>query len=205
MDNEVNQNKPMVYIIPVVIIVLLAGVIIFINRQSRLQTEKEGVNTQEELKLQPTTESVVKTAEKGTLTLSVKEPKTFFSVGDTVTLVVTANSDGKPITGYDVVIPFDSTIVSYKGSTSLKTEYQIFGNAKNGKAYITGIKQLSVTEPIVFTTIPITEITFSLIKSGTITFTPEFSASSNKTDSNLITDTTAEVLGSTKGVRIVVK
>jgi len=204
MDPEVNQNKPLIYIIPVIIIVLLIGVVFFINRQSRLQIENRGTNELGELQFQPT-EAMNQSSEKGTLTLSVKEPKTFFSVGDTVTLIVTADSDEKPITGYDVVIPFDSMVASYNDSTSLKTEYRIFGNAKDGKAYITGIKQLSVQEPIVFANTQIVEIVFTLLKQGTITFAPEFFAAGDKTDSNLITDTTAEALNGTKGVSVVVK
>lgn len=204
MDNEINQNKSLIYIVPAIIIVLLVGVIFFINRQSRLQIEKGGANDQGELTLQPT-EMVSQSVEKGTLTLSVKEPKTFFSVGDIITLTVTANSDEKPITGYDIVIPFDSSTISYKGSTSLKTEYRIFGNTKEGKTYITGIKQLSVKEPIVFANTQIAELTFTLLKPGTIMLTPEFIAEGNTTDSNLITDTSAEILGQAKGVSVVVK
>lgn len=202
MDNQQQQQPPqkstnkLIYFIPAIIIVF-ALVFVLVNKQrnttpgSTLPENNQLQNPSAGQGVQPTT-SVIN--EKGTFTLSSKEQKTSYSVGETITIVVTADSNNKPITGYDVVLPYEESVLTYKGNSSLDARYQVFGNVKNGNVYITGVKKLSINEPVVFIATPLVEIHFLTEKAGSVTFAPSIVPQS-KSDSNLIDDQNKEVLG----------
>ena len=75
----------------------------------------------------------VKQKEKGVLKVSTKDNKRNYKVGDTVELLVSANSDGQSVIGYDVMLTYDATKLQFKESQSLDPSFNMFTFTKKEK------------------------------------------------------------------------
>lgn len=139
--------------------------------------------------------------EKGVLSLKLKNGQTGFAVGQAVTVVVSASSDDKSITGFDAVLNFDPALLQYQSSFAQDPNFQVFSSIKDGKLMITGVKNLGVTDPTVLVDSPLVEVNFLTLKSGSANLDFEFKPPS-KADSNLIDDKNNEVLGKVEGITI---
>jgi len=197
MENQ-KPNK-LIYFIPVVIAIIALIFVVSGKKTNKLpspsspETGRQLQNPSTEQGSQPT---IAVVDEKGVFSLATKDGKNTYRVGEVITIVVIADSNNKSITGYDVVLPYEASTLTYKGNTNLDARYQVFGSGKNGNVYITGVKKLSISEPVVFAKIPLVEINFMAQKVGTVVLTPK-AAPQSKTDSNLIDDQNEEVLGKT--------
>ncbi len=139
--------------------------------------------------------------EKGSLTLKAKNNETVVSQKNPITLYVYADSDNQPITGYDVILNYDSTKVEFVNHKNLQLDFQVFTKKDKDKLSITGIKNLNSTTPTVFTDSSLVELTFQPQKTGQVDFSIEYTPDSKK-DSNLITDKTTEILGKVEGIKL---
>ena len=147
---------------------------------------------------------------KGTLTLSDKNMKTSYKTGEVITVVVSADSDGRSISGYDAVLTYDSSKVSFSRVKNLRDDFQTF--VKKGTVSpvtLTGVKKLDASRESVFFQTPLAEFSF-IVKAGILsttvtnapaTFNLGFVPGSTQ-DSNLIDELSEDVLGKIEGVTI---
>lgn len=196
MDTQ-NHNKLFLTVIFVLLSAVFLLLIFSVVMKLRKPTPPTGGPTTTQVS--PTIPLLVK--EKGRLTLKAKNNDTVASQKNPLTLYVYADSDNQPITGYDVILSYDSDLVNFINHKNLQPDFQVFTKKEKGKLIITGIKNLNSTAPTVFTDSSLVELTFQPQKTGQVNFSIEYTPDSKK-DSNLITDKTSEVLGKVEGIKL---
>jgi hypothetical protein len=194
--NPENHNKHFLTIIFAVLsLIFLLLIFSLVLRLRKTPPAQPPTTTQ----VSPTQAPVIK--EKGSLTLKAKNNETVISQKNPITLYVYAASDNQPISGYDVILNYDSSIVEFLNHKNLQSDFQIFTKKERDKLIITGVKNLNSTNPTVFTDSSLVELTFQPKKLGQVNFSFEYTPNSKK-DSNLITESTTEVLGKTQGIKL---
>lgn len=150
---------------------------------------------------------------KGTLTLSVKNVKVSYKAGEVITVIVSADSDGRSISGYDAVLSYDSSKVTFSKVKNLRDDFQTF--VKKGvvsPVTLTGVKKLDASEVSVFSGTPLAEVSF-IVKTGALIDTSSIHPSAefnlgfipgSTQDSNLIDEISEDVLGKVAGVTITI-
>ncbi len=136
----------------------------------------------------------------GRLLLKTKTGESLFSVGQPITLVVVANSAGQPIAGYDVVVKYDPNSASFVSSKSLLDDFQAFPDKTASAAAITAVRKLNVSNTP-FTDTALAEFVFQPKSSGTLQFSLDFVPASTR-DSNLIDETSKDILGGVQGITV---
>lgn len=195
MDTQ-NHNKRFLTIIFALLSV--AFLVLIFSVMIRLRNVTPPTQPPITTQVSPTEAPVAK--EKGSLTLKAKSNETFVSQKKPLTLYVYADSDNQPITGYDVILNYDSSLVNFINHKNLQPDFQIFTKKEKDRLVITGIKNLNSATPTVFADSSLIELTFQPQKTGQVNFSIEYTPDSKK-DSNLITDKTAEVLGKVEGIK----
>ncbi len=150
---------------------------------------------------------------KGALILSVKNRKGSYKAGEIITVVVSAYSDARSISGYDAVLSYDSSKVTFSKIKNLRDDFQTF--VKKGvvsPVTLTGVKKLDASQVSVFSGTPIAEFAF-MVKTDAMTNTSSINSSAefnlgfipgSTQDSNLIDETSEDVLGKVEGVMITI-
>lgn len=150
---------------------------------------------------------------KGVLTLSLKNQKVSYQIGDIITVVVSADSDNKSISGYDAVLSYDSSKVTFSKVKNVRDDFQTF--VKKGvvsPVTLTGVKKLDASEVSVFSGTPLAEVSF-IVKTGALIDTSSIHPSAefnlgfipgSTQDSNLIDEISEDVLGKVAGVAITI-
>lgn len=150
---------------------------------------------------------------KGSLTLSVKNVKVSYKVGEVITVIVSADSDGRSISGYDAVLSYDSSKVTFSKVKNLRDDFQTF--VKKGvvsPVTLTGVKKLDASEVSVFSGTPLAEVSF-IVKTGAFIDTSSIHPSAefnlgfipgSTQDSNLIDEISEDVLGKVAGVTMTI-
>lgn len=145
----------------------------------------------------------VKQKAKGVLKISTKDNKRNFKVGDTVELIVLANSDNQSVIGYDVMLTYDATKMQFKETESMDPSFNMFTFTKKGKISLTGVKRVKPAVSTVMSENPIGKITLKATSSGPVKVSIDFISDSLK-DSNLMNGKNEDVLGGVEGVEITV-
>lgn len=145
----------------------------------------------------------VKQKVKGVLKLSTKDNKRNFKVGDTVELIVSANSDGQPVIGYDAMITYDGSKLQFKESESLDPSFNMFTFTKKGKVSLTGVKRVKPAVSTVMSENPIGKIILKTTSPGPVKVSIDFIADSLK-DSNLMNGKNKDILGGVEGVDLTI-
>lgn len=145
----------------------------------------------------------VKQKVKGVIKVSTKDNIRNFKVGDTVELIVSANSDNQSVIGYDVMLTYDATRLQFKESESLDPSFNMFTFTKKGKVSLTGVKRVKPAVSTVMTGNPIGKVTLKATSSGPVKISIDFISNSLK-DSNLMNGKNEDVLGGVEGVELVV-
>lgn len=125
------------------------------------------------------------------MTLETDLPGGQMKVGDMFELSLFADSNGKNIVGYDVVIFYDSLAFDFLRGLSSLSDYNIFTYKKGHYFTITGLKTLQSAPSPMTKANKIATLTFQSTKTGKFEFSLKPSNDKDKTD--LITDKT-EVL-----------
>lgn len=196
---ENNPHRPILLpIIGVVLLLFLVLIVYFFFQQKPLSKNNETINVTQ------TPQSVNTPEEKGSMILKTATPT--IDNGAIITLTVIASSDNQNISGYDLALPFDATQVAYGKAESLIPDIDTQAREKNGKVYISGIKKLSVTKPVVLSNAPVLTITFTAQRKGKVVFTPEFLSGSTR-ESNIMSAESRprDLLGKVEGVTVDVK
>jgi hypothetical protein len=215
MENEAEKNKIFKYLLVVFFAVFIGtGIFLLLSNKSKNPKEKissvriddtqntnDGVDFPEEptaviptnapATTTNTTTTVTATPSSTSMTLATHLSGAQMKVGDMVELSLFADSNGKNIVGYDVVIYYDSLAFDFKRGLSSLSDYNIFTYKKGHYFTITGLKTLqSVPSPMTKAN-KLATLTFEATKLGSFEFALKPSNNADKTD--LITDKT-EVL-----------
>lgn len=145
----------------------------------------------------------VKQKVKGVLKVSTKDNKRNFKVGETVELLVSANSDNQSVIGYDVMLTYDATKLQFKETESMDPSFNMFTFTKKGKVSLTGVKRVKPAVSTVMSGAPLGKVTLKALSAGPVKVSIDFIPNSLK-DSNLMNGKNEDVLGGVEGVELVV-
>lgn len=219
MENteETQKNKIFKYLL-VVFFAVFIGTGIFLLISNKSKTPKEKIST---VRVEDTNNSntnfptestaVIPTAEPttsltvttGSMSLETDLPGAQMKVGDMVELSLYADSMGKNIVGYDVVIYYDSLAFDFLRGISSLLDYNIFTYKKGRYFTITGLKTLQSAPSPMTKANKLATLTFKSTKAGKFEFSLKPSNDKDKTD--LITDKTEILMPELNKVVISVK
>lgn len=122
------------------------------------------------------------------LNLTLENKKINLSTDKEVKIDLLADSNGKNITGYDLVLAYDPLAFEFVGATSSLTDFKIYTYKRDGYLSFLATKTLQNETSSVFTQTKIASFVFKPIKVGKFNFSLKSSMSNDKTD--LVTDQT---------------
>ncbi len=134
----------------------------------------------------------------GSLTLTTSADGHNYLLGQDVDVVLGGDSKSIPVSGYDAVIVYDPTILTFVNATNGRDEYNIFTSKGEGKVMVTAGLKLS-DKPSALSDSILASVRFKVIKAGSSTISLSFTPGS-KTDSNMLSDKTEDILGSVDDV-----
>lgn len=127
----------------------------------------------------------------------------FGTKNEIVRLYVYIDSPKHKVSGYDIVLPFDSEALSFQSATSILSDFQVFSHAKNGVLSITGTKKLSENTYETMHNAQVAELIFTPRKSGEFLFEPKFEKEKTN-DTNIIDEEGTDVLEKVSGISFIV-
>lgn len=173
MENQsTNTSAKKIMIIGLGVIFFTVFLFLILNRVSKTKKEKTTGTKQSKIVPQETSKPVVGSIKKttGKVNLIVKGNKMSFKPGETVTLQVLADSDGKNITGFDWLIGYDSTAFSFEKAVSLDENFNLISVKKKEMIIITGTKKVTSNQETVFSNRVVAELNFKVNKTGEYQF-----------------------------------
>ncbi len=183
------NTKGSIALIPLFIIVTAIGLLGAIV-STRIPTSSPSATSHPT----PTSASAV----RGKLVLSTDHNANIFSVGDSIDVIVAGDSGGFSITGFDVVVEYDNTMLAYEKTTHLQSGYQSFSRQSSSQASVTAIKKLEVKDPIYFQDTPLVKFQFKALKQGVAHISLKSSSS------HLVDEKTKEILDAVSGIAITI-
>lgn len=124
-------------------------------------------------------------ARSGSLSLRKQNDRSIATVGETFDIVLTANSQKTPIVGYDAVVNFDSSVVSYKSFKSVDERFEVIGTNQKGQVIITGTSKKEKDSEVMKKT-SLVILTFTAEKLGNGNISLEIDNNPSRRDSNLL-------------------
>jgi len=186
-------------ILGMTILAIIGVVIVALLMLSRTQKEQLAVEvTGQQV---DNTQSAPLIAGAASLTLLSTSPQA--SLGDEIKLTLTGNTL-EAIVGYDGVITFDPTVVSYVSTTSTNDNFQIVATPERGKVIITGTKKLAGATTTMLEQASLATATFKVVGNGQAVFGLEY-ASGKTNDSNIINTQSKDILESATGTTVTVE
>jgi hypothetical protein len=191
MENT-EKNNIFKYLL-VVFFAAFVGTGLFLLISNKPKTSKEKISTVrvdfpvENTAVIPT----VATTSSVSMALETNLPGNQMKVGDTIELNLLADSNGKNIVGYDVVMYYDSLAFDFLKGITMLPDYNIFTYKKGHYFTITGLKTLQSAPSPMTKANKLATLTFQSTKAGKFEFSLKQSNEKDKTD--LVTDKT-EVL-----------
>lgn len=200
MENNSEKNKIFKYLL-VVFFAAFVGTGIFLIMSNKTKIPKEKISTArvdfpEEIPTVATTNSV-------SMALETNLPGNQMKVGDTIELNLFADSNGKNIVGYDVVMYYDSLAFDFLKGITMLPDYNIFTYKKGHYFTITGLKKLQSAPSSMTKVNKLATLTFEATKAGKFEFSLKSSNEKDKTD--LVTDKTEILVPELNKVMIDVK
>lgn len=144
-------------IIALLVLIAVTGVLLYLKGSQTKVTNTEGVAP-----------SIVPTERPTTGMFELTAAETELVVGKPTKVTVVANSEGKDVVGYDVILPLSPAEISNVSVKSLVPDFQIFTNESEEYLAVTGIKGLTSKNVNVLSETPLIEITFTPLKAGTL-------------------------------------
>jgi hypothetical protein len=180
----------------IIIFVLLIGALMV----TQLNSQKGANTTQVDSKKANEMTNPLKDLDHGNFSLTSSSASA--ALGSTVTIAVVADSAGKNINGYDVVLKYDPKLLQFSSFKPLEQDFQVFqvDKANTSKLTLTGTKRLN-TNPVMFAKTQILEVTFKTLAKGNATVSFDY-APLSRTDSNLVSTENKDVLGSASGLEL---
>lgn len=106
----------------------------------------------------------------GSYSLKTSDGQLRYPVNSTIKVILTANSQGKFIVGYDAVLRYSRSGFAYMKTTSLLTDYQIFAKDNHGSIGVSGVKALTSSTSGVMENVPLLEFEFTAAQKGSYSF-----------------------------------
>ncbi|NMB84303.1 hypothetical protein GYA28_03360 [Candidatus Roizmanbacteria bacterium] len=94
-----------------------------------------------------------------------------YKVGDTLSLLVKADSLGNDVSGFDILIGYSQDAFSLTGVSDLSTMFKSYPLKKNNLLIVTGTKKLQVNSNSVLKGEDIVEVNLACLKKGQYSFT----------------------------------
>ena len=98
-----------------------------------------------------------------------QSPSTEVSTGNTKEVEILANSQGKSIVAYDVLLGYDKTAAEILAVESLIPEIDVYPVGKDDYFVITGAKKLEANDPLIFEDTPIIKLKIIVKKPAGLT------------------------------------
>lgn len=140
---------------------------------------------------------------EGSFNLSLQKTDINLLTDKEVKIDILADSNGKSITGYDLVLAYDPLAFEFVRATSTLADFKIYSYKRDGYLSFLATKTLQNETPSVFSQTKIADLVFKPIKSGKFNFSLKTSMSNDKTD--LVTDQTEIISPSLNELEIEVK
>lgn len=162
-NTEVQTNKPspMVIVGGGLILVLLVVFFILMRKPGTNQKIENTQNNQQ---------AVVPTA-KPTVTrfgkLDISTSTANVTDGQDVIVVISGDSMGKEIVGYDSLIVYDKSALTLQSAKSAIVDFTIFKFDRPSHLSLTAVKNLNSKTPTVLNKTPMVELVFKAVKPGT--------------------------------------
>lgn len=204
---NIHQNKNNFFLTAIFSLVVGIFIILFIAALIMYkisQTQNRFLSGDDLATYVPAPVRVSPPAPKGKLSLRLGDPA--ITSENTTTIVVTADSAGTSITGYDLVLEYDDSALQLATVKSLDDVFQTFAKKSDRSPLIvTGIKKIGGLEEAgstIFSNTDLVAITFRIKQRLTedLIFNLEFTPGSLR-DSNLIDENSEDVLGRVIGVK----
>ncbi len=214
MENKAEKNKIFKYLLVVFFAVFIGtGIFMLMSNKSKNPKEKistvrveDAENSKTDFPEETTaviSNTVTSVPSSTSMTLETDLPNDQMKVGDMVELSLFADSNGKNIVGYDVVIYYDSLAFDFSKGITMLPDYNIFTYKKGHYFTITGLKTLQSTPSPMTKANKLATLTFEATKLGSFEFELKSSNNADKTD--LITDKTEVLIPELNKVTVEVK
>jgi hypothetical protein len=118
---------------------------------------------------------------KGEVSLIVKNKTDRFTIGQPMSLIISGNSNGKNITGFDFIIAYDKTAFSFNKAVSLSSDFDLKVFQIGDGLIVTGNKKLQVNRPTILSNNHLIELVFVPKKAGQFDFSILSSSGKEKT------------------------
>lgn len=139
----------------------------------------------------------------GRLELIAADGKSVYTHGEDVVIMVYADSAKYPVIGYDMVFDRGATDMKLESAESLVEGFTIFSNTENDFVSITGLQDDLGDKEFIFQNEPVARLVFKPQTTGAQELKFRF-AVGETSDSNLVSTSTADVLGKAKGITVYV-
>ena len=205
IQNEIKNKMIFTSFVSLIVIVIVLGGIVYVaQKKIPAQYQNQGKTLLRHVAETPApTQSPV----TGTMDVAQKTQKATFKRGETVSFIISADSKGDTITGYDAVLRYDPQLLTFSKATSLVEGMDLFQTDEpsevSGKSelVVTAIQSISQKDPFIFSRTPLAEVSFVVKKAGTVPVEMVF-APGHTTDSNLMNTQTQDILSSVAGITI---
>jgi ferredoxin-fold anticodon binding domain-containing protein len=194
MIEELKEHKSLLIAL-IVVLLLAAGGIMFLQgtrKGTSIQTGKKNSVT-------PSSNEVV----KGRLSIEPMTGRQIYEVGESITLLLRGNSDGKDAVGFDAAVKVNQDVMTFSQVKSLLTTFETFSNVNAERVYIGGIRKLDSKNATVLDNTDLAEVTFKARSEGhsnvDFLFKPD-----DTTESNIVLTSSKDGLGDVKGTDIYV-
>ncbi len=169
MEQLIRRNKHHIEII-----VMIAIFIVFLGIGMFLLTQK-GFNSatpDKAMEKQEPVEEQSMTGEQQSgamMKLQTMNGSTSYKVGDMVDVVVSGDSNGKDISGFDTLLSYDPAVFEVVQVKPVMKEFQVFTFKNPGYVSMTSTKLLTVQTPTVFTNAELIDVTLKAKAAGSTT------------------------------------
>lgn len=124
--------------------------------------------------------------------------------GEEIELNVVADSNGREVSGWDIVVKYNPEQVSFSSEKNLVEGYDYVRRVRKELVNLTAIQKLETNKPVVLTGTPVFELKFRALKPGLISF--DILYTPNVTSQSALWDlTTRNVLSSVIGTKVEIK
>lgn len=182
-NNLFSRQKTLFFLLIIIFVSIIA--LIMANKRKAIQKEavstSNGSGKSEVSFFQP---------KKGQVSLIVKSGTDRFTAGQPMSLIISGDSNGKNITGFDFLIAYDKTAFSFDKAASISPDFGLQTFQNTDGLVLTGNKRLQVNQPTIFSNSQLIELVFIPKKSGQFDFSI---LSSSGKEKSLMVDVNSQV------------
>lgn len=164
-NNELMQaqtpKKPYaVSLLVVLVVIALVEFVLLMNRSAVAPGAVTNTSNQE------ATQKEEMFQKAGAFTLSADKMGGQYRVGDTITLTMTADSAKKGVVGFDAVMLFDASTLTYQGARSQIKGFTTVGSVRRGYLEVTSAKDPQTLITPVLADTEVVSVSFTAKKAG---------------------------------------